>query len=66
MTTTTNQERADRADKVILDYGPGTTRADQIDNLTDLLTDAMHWCVATGYPFELCLLHARYHFDAEK
>jgi hypothetical protein len=62
MTTVTNQERADRAAKVILDYG-----ADRPDvNLIDMLTDAMHWCVATGYAFELCLLHARYHFDAEK
>ena len=36
------------------------------DALGDLLGDLMHWADAKGFNFELALLRARHHYEAER
>jgi hypothetical protein len=59
--TPTNQECADRCEKVIAAYSDDDTRT----NLIDFLADAMHWCHLKGDDFRDALETAERHFDAE-
>jgi hypothetical protein len=56
-----NAERAARCAKVLDEYADDMAEC----NLVDLLTDAMHWCRATGTPFKEALKLARRHFTVE-
>jgi hypothetical protein len=57
-----NTKRAARCSKVLDEYAEDMAEC----NLVDLLTDAMHWCRATGTPFQQAIELARRHFTAEK
>jgi len=61
-TPPTNESRAERCDAVLAGYGDPTSLA---DNLTDLLTDAIHWCDANGIGFHYTLAVACKHYLAE-
>jgi hypothetical protein len=41
------------------------TGTDQEDAVGDLLADLMHWCDRNNYEFELALIRARGHYEAE-
>ena len=53
--------RLSKAAEVIAGYGDG----DERENLVDLLTDAMHWCVSFGELFEKFSGTASLHFHEE-
>ena len=36
-----------------------------VDHVTDLLTDLMHYCHGGEYKFDVCLKNARINFEAE-
>jgi hypothetical protein len=48
--------------RIIADYNPN---GDERENLVDLLTDAMHWCLMFDEPFSEFYHSARMHFAAE-
>jgi len=59
--TPTNQKRADHGRKALAAYA----NDDTFTNLVDFLTDAMHWCDASGEDFHYALCIACKHYLAE-
>jgi hypothetical protein len=57
----TNQQRAASAEQSIASYGNDLPES----NLTDFLTDAMHWCDCTGHDFHIALARACRHYINE-
>jgi hypothetical protein len=57
-----DQHRAGRIESTLLEYRDPDDEA----AMTDLLTDAMHYCLMRGRDFELILRRARRHFDFER
>ena len=65
----TNEERADRIGCVMQSYCLALEERDfnnDQDDITDLLTDLMHFCQLNEYDFEESLRMARIHYEAEK
>jgi hypothetical protein len=59
-----NDYRSARAASALAEF-IRITGADEEDALGDLLTDLMHWCDRNDYDFELALLRACSHYEAE-
>lgn len=57
-----NQHRAGRIESTLMEYRDPDDEA----ALTDLLTDAMHYCAINGRDFEMALKRARRHFAFER
>ncbi len=57
----TNQQRADRAEKAIANYGDDLSES----NLIDFLADAMHMCDRNGGDFQIALAQACRHYINE-
>ena len=60
MSNSENIERADRASMAMIQYG-----GDESD-VTDLITDLLHYCRIEGADFDDHLRIARNHFNDEK
>lgn len=56
-----NLIRAARCNEALSAYSTD----DAFTNLIDLLTDAQHWCDATGQDFHIALAHACRHYINE-
>jgi hypothetical protein len=57
-----NQHRAGRIELALLEYHDPDGEA----ALTDLLTDALHWCHIRGTSFALAMQRAERHFAFER
>ena len=62
-----NIDRAGRAGEIVMTYAlrNGTTLDGAATNLTDLLTDLMHYAALKDLDFDNCPRIASWHFDAE-
>ena len=58
MTQSDNEVRAQRCDDALARYGKGSLG----ENLTDFLTDAMHWCDTTLLDFHVLFAQACRHY----
>lgn len=58
-----NEKRCTRFEKAIRDY---LENDDMDDILTDILTDARHWCQKNGIGFEDAVLRSFDHFYYEQ
>jgi hypothetical protein len=59
--TLTNQDRANRCERVLAAYSEDNTYR----KLVDFVTDAMHWCHLNGLSFDYAFDTAVMHFSAE-
>jgi hypothetical protein len=62
--TRRNDQRTACADLAVRSFQQGTGNDEEA--LIDLLANLMHWADRNHYDFDLALLHAEHHYDAEK
>ena len=61
-----NEERAGRFQMMLNKYRSYIDDADEESLLTDILTDARHWCAAHDVDFETKLITSEYNFNEER
>lgn len=58
--------RADMVESIDRVFDGRESSGDQSSDVTDLLTDIMHWCASRDLDFEDCARLATTHFESEE
>ena len=61
----TNNDRADRAGRLIMAYEPGSAELSDESVVGDLIADIMHFCDKWALDFGMALASAHNHHDEE-